>query len=320
MRPNSLSSLGKTVVYVPPCKSSTAKSYREAVCWHIALAKETIRIEICLGGDGLDLARMEESGSAKASSGSMGNTKALWTHNAPKATAKAPRQPTRVTLPHLLGPFLVPRTFSHREGGADRRWCKLASSRTPLTEIGRGGRMAQTVGRNIAGPLLFLNLIMYIIVVGLASWNLNKFINGMTNYPGVAGNGATFYFQIFAILAGVIGIVSKLAGGNHIRAWRNDSLAAAASSSLIAWAITALAFGLACKEIATGGHRGWRLRALEAFIIILTFTQLVYVLILHAGIFSSKYGPGYRDSDYVIGTGTGTAAGVDPALKGTARV
>ena len=132
--------------------------------------------------------------------------------------------------------------------------------------------MAQMVGRNLAAPLLFLNLIMYIIVVGFASWNLNHFINGQTNYPGnnnlrriiliiimiikiimrslmhgflsgVAGNGATFYFLIFAILAGVLGVVSKLAGGNHIRSWRSDSLAAAAASATVAWAVTMLAFG-----------------------------------------------------------------------------
>ncbi|KAF4363124.1 hypothetical protein G4B88_026728, partial [Cannabis sativa] len=101
---------------------------------------------------------------------------------------------------------------------------------------------------------------------------------------------------------GVVGIVSKFAGGNHIRAWRNDSLAAAGASSLIAWALTALAFGLACKQINVGGHRGWRLRVLEAFIIILAFTELLYVLLLHAGVFSSKYGPGYRDTDYASGS------------------
>ncbi|EXC58967.1 hypothetical protein L484_000734 [Morus notabilis] len=143
--------------------------------------------------------------------------------------------------------------------------------------------MAQTVGRNIAAPLLFLNLIMYFIVVGFASWCLNRFINGQTNHPS----------------------------GNHIRAWRNDSLAAAAALSLIAWAITALAFGFACKQINIGGHRGWRLRVLEAFVIILTFTQLMYVLLLHAGTFSSKYGPGYRDTDYGI-----RERGEDPGLKG----
>nr|BAK08343.1 predicted protein [Hordeum vulgare subsp. vulgare] len=58
------------------------------------------------------------------------------------------------------------------------------------------------VGRNMVAPLLVLNLIMYVIVIGFASWNLNHFINGLTNRPGVGGNGATFYFLVFAILAG----------------------------------------------------------------------------------------------------------------------
>lgn len=172
--------------------------------------------------------------------------------------------------------------------------------------------MAQTVGRNIAAPLLFLNLIMYFIVLGFASWCLNHFINGQTNHPSFGGNGATTFFLNFAILAAVLGIASKFAGGNHIRAWRNDSLGAAAASALIAWAITTLAFGFACKQINIGGHRGWRLRVLEAFVIILTFTQLVYVLMLHAGMFSSKYGPGYRDPDYAV-----RERGLeDPGLKG----
>lgn len=68
---------------------------------------------------------------------------------------------------------------------------------------------------------------------------------------------------------------------------------------------------LACKEINVGGHRGWRLRALEGLIIVLMFTQLLYVLLIHAGMFSTKYGPGYRDTDYGMGAG-----GVDPGHKG----
>ncbi|KAM7253400.1 hypothetical protein ACFE04_008796 [Oxalis oulophora] len=177
--------------------------------------------------------------------------------------------------------------------------------------------MAQTVGRNIAAPLLFLNLIMYLIVIGFASWAVNRFVDGQTNHPSLGGNGATHFFLTFALLASVVGVISKFAGANHIRAWRSDSLAAAASSSLIAWALTALAFGFACKEINIGGWRGWRLRVVEAFIIILTFTQLLYVLLIHAGMYSSKYGPGYRDMDYA-GTGAGGMAGGDPAYKGTA--
>ncbi|KAL4561172.1 hypothetical protein LXL04_033335 [Taraxacum kok-saghyz] len=162
--------------------------------------------------------------------------------------------------------------------------------------------MAQTVGRNIAAPLLFLNLVMYCITLGFSSWCLNKFINGQSYHPSFGGNGATEFFLEFAILASVLGIVSKFAGGNHLRAWRNDSLAAAGSSSLVAWAVTVLAFGLACKEINVGGHRGWRLRVVEAFIMILTVTELLYVLLLHAGLYSSRYGPGYRDTDYGMGT------------------
>jgi hypothetical protein len=39
------------------------------------------------------------------------------------------------------------------------------------------------VGRTIAAPLLFINLLMYLLVVGFASWCLNRFINGQTNHP-----------------------------------------------------------------------------------------------------------------------------------------
>lgn len=58
---------------------------------------------------------------------------------------------------------------------------------------------------------------------------------------------------------------------------------------------------LAWKEIVLGGHRGWRLRIVEAFVIILGFTELLYVMLVHAGLYSSRYGPGYRDTDYGVG-------------------
>lgn len=169
-----------------------------------------------------------------------------------------------------------------------------------------------TVGRTVAAPLLFLNLVMYFIVLGFASWCLNRYINGQANHPSFGGNAATGIFLMYAMLAAVLGIVAKFAGGCHIRAWRNDSLAAAGASSLVAWAVTVLAFGLACKEIKLGGYRGWRLKVLEAFIIILTFTELLYLLLIHAGMISSRYGPGYRDTGYGNG-----APGTDPAHKRT---
>ncbi|KAG5560483.1 hypothetical protein RHGRI_003710 [Rhododendron griersonianum] len=98
------------------------------------------------------------------------------------------------------------------------------------------------VGRTVAAPLLFLNFVLYIIVLGFASWCVNRF---------------------------------------------------------------------ACKEITLKGHRGWRLKVVEALIIILTLTELLYLLLIHAGMMSSRYGPGYRDNR---DTGYGTGGhGTDPA-------
>ncbi|EOY04229.1 AWPM-19-like family protein, putative [Theobroma cacao] len=98
---------------------------------------------------------------------------------------------------------------------------------------------------------------------------------------------------IFALIAGVIGACSVLDGVVHYLSWRSDSLAAAASLAIISWAVTALAFGLVCKEIILGGHRGKRLQTLEAFITISLASQLLYVVLLHVGMFNSRYGPGY---------------------------
>jgi len=78
----------------------------------------------------------------------------------------------------------------------------------------------------------------------LSGYGVNSFVWLIKKkLPGFGGNGATGYFLTFAILACVVGMVSKFVGGAHIRAWRGDSLAAAGSASLVAWAITALAFG-----------------------------------------------------------------------------
>ncbi|KAL9675114.1 hypothetical protein QQ045_003315 [Rhodiola kirilowii] len=60
-----------------------------------------------------------------------------------------------------------------------------------------------------------------------------------SQFYGFGGNDATMFFLIFALLDGVVGVASKIVVGNHIRAWRNDSLSAAASSALFDWAITA---------------------------------------------------------------------------------
>ncbi|XP_058002385.1 membrane protein PM19L-like [Hevea brasiliensis] len=132
-----------------------------------------------------------------------------------------------------------------------------------------------TAGRNIAAPLLFINFILYVIALGFASWCLNRYINGKTYHPSFGGNGATVFFLTFAMLASVLGIVSKFAGGTHIRAWGNDGLAAAGSLAFGYKSLSLLIFRLACKQINLGGHRRWRLRVVEAFIIILTPSSVI---------------------------------------------
>lgn len=57
------------------------------------------------------------------------------------------------------------------------------------------------------------------------------------------GNWATGFFVVFSLLAGVIGIASGLVGFSHIRHWNYYSLQPAATTGLLAWALTVLAMG-----------------------------------------------------------------------------
>ncbi|KAF5749913.1 hypothetical protein HS088_TW03G00240 [Tripterygium wilfordii] len=149
-------------------------------------------------------------------------------------------------------------------------------------------------GRDFMGLLLAVNLVVYLIILGLAGWSHDKYIDGEQNHPHLGGNTSTNFVLLFALIAGVTGACSVITGIMHLHAWRSDSLAGASSLGIISWALTTLAFGLVCKEIILGGHRGKRLQTLEAFIIIAMASQLLYVGVLHAGMFYSRYGPYYR--------------------------
>ncbi|KAF5810771.1 hypothetical protein HanXRQr2_Chr04g0173541 [Helianthus annuus] len=75
------------------------------------------------------------------------------------------------------------------------------------------------------------------------------------------GNWATRFFVTFTLIVGVVGIASILVGFDYYRALE--------SPSKFAW-----------KEIELEG-RNVRLRTMEAFTIILSVTQLVYVAALY---------------------------------------
>ncbi|KAL0363530.1 UNVERIFIED_CONTAM: Ribosome maturation factor RimM [Sesamum calycinum] len=154
-------------------------------------------------------------------------------------------------------------------------------------------RMAGEQLKPVAGLLLILNFCMYTIILGIGGWAMNRAINhGFVIGPGFElpahfspiyfpmGNAATGFFVVYALIAGVVGVASAISGLNHIRYWDVDSLPAAASAATIAWTLTLLAMGFAWKEIELH-FRNARLRTMEAFIIILSATQLLYLAAIH---------------------------------------
>ncbi|KAK9153209.1 hypothetical protein Sjap_000689 [Stephania japonica] len=145
----------------------------------------------------------------------------------------------------------------------------------------------------VATLLLTLNFCMYVIVASIGGWALNRAIDhgfiidtdlrlpahfSPIYFP--IGNAATGFFVVFSLIASVVGAASSLAGLHHIRTWHHGSLPSAASAALIAWALTLLSMGLACKEIHYG-LRNAKLRTMEAFSIILSATQFLYILAIH---------------------------------------
>ncbi|WVZ98445.1 hypothetical protein U9M48_043888 [Paspalum notatum var. saurae] len=151
--------------------------------------------------------------------------------------------------------------------------------------------------RSMASALLFLNLIMYVVVAIIAGWAINYSIDESENslegvsppvrlfpiyFPMAMGNLATGFFVIFALVTGVVGIATSLTGLRDVSEGLPANMMSAASSALVAWTLTLLAMGLACKEISVS-WRSASLRTLEAFTIILAGTQLLCATSLHAG-------------------------------------
>ncbi|XP_057466296.1 membrane protein PM19L-like [Actinidia eriantha] len=147
--------------------------------------------------------------------------------------------------------------------------------------------------KSVASLLLFLNFCMFVVVLGIGGWAMNRAIDhGFIIGPGFdlpahfspiyfpMGNAATGFFVFFALIAGVVGVASVISGFNHVRSWNIDSLPSAASAAAIAWSLTLLAMGFACKEIELE-IRNAKLRTMEAFLIILSVTQLLYIVAIH---------------------------------------
>ncbi|KAL1569798.1 hypothetical protein AAHA92_01232 [Salvia divinorum] len=119
--------------------------------------------------------------------------------------------------------------------------------------------MAYGGGRRLMGPLVVVNAVVCVILVGLSAWSLDKYIDGNQNHPYLGGNPSTIFLLVYALIAGVMCSCSLILGFAHLRLWTDLTLAVATTSAIFSSALTALAFGLVCKQIAMGGHRGQRL-------------------------------------------------------------
>ncbi|KAI7754843.1 hypothetical protein M8C21_020846 [Ambrosia artemisiifolia] len=153
--------------------------------------------------------------------------------------------------------------------------------------------MAANDMRSVATLLMVLNFAMYVTLLGLSGWAMNRaidhgfFIGPELKLPAhfspiyfPMGNAATGFFVTFALIAGVVGVASTISGFDFIRTWNMDNRSGAVSSAVIAWTLTVLAMGFAWKEINLEG-RNATLRTMEAFSIILSVTQFLYTVVLY---------------------------------------
>ncbi|KAF8391133.1 hypothetical protein HHK36_023434 [Tetracentron sinense] len=144
--------------------------------------------------------------------------------------------------------------------------------------------------RSVAYLFSYLNLCMYLIVSVFGGWAINRAIDhGFIIGTGLElsvhispivfpmGNAATGVFVLLALIAGVVGAASAIGGILPVRTWNANSLLSAA---IIAWALTLLAMGFACKEIELE-VRNVCLRTMEGFLIILSATQFLYIIVIY---------------------------------------
>nr|GEV86577.1 membrane protein PM19L-like [Tanacetum cinerariifolium] len=127
--------------------------------------------------------------------------------------------------------------------------------------------MAANDMRSVASLLMILNFAMYVTLLGLGGWAMNRAIDrGFIIGPGLElpahfspmyfpmGNAATGFFVTFSLIAGVAGAASAIAGFDFIRSWNSEGRPGAASAAVIAWALTLLSMGFAWKEIELDGR------------------------------------------------------------------
>ncbi|KAI4304105.1 hypothetical protein MLD38_039661 [Melastoma candidum] len=152
--------------------------------------------------------------------------------------------------------------------------------------------MASGASRSTAFGLLFINLLLYLVITGIAAWVINHGIEWSHETAHLSptarlfpiyfpiGNMATGFFVVFSLISGVIGMITSTTGIHNITQISAMNPYTVAGSSLVALSLTLLSLGLACKEIHLG-HTEENLRILEVTTIIVSVTQLLCTGAIH---------------------------------------
>ncbi|KAH7279098.1 hypothetical protein KP509_37G004900 [Ceratopteris richardii] len=150
--------------------------------------------------------------------------------------------------------------------------------------------MAFVLRRIFVAPLLIINFTLYFIIAAVAGWALDTAID--QGWEAVSYDPATYYFVLFSLLAGVLGLGSKFSAAHHLTTWHHHSLASSSSVSYVSWLVTVLAMGLALKQISLGGFLRGEVVFLEALVIIVAITHLSYLLGLGVCVYRGEYAGG----------------------------
>jgi ABC-type Mn2+/Zn2+ transport system permease subunit len=73
------------------------------------------------------------------------------------------------------------------------------------------------------------------------------------------GNAVTNTLLIIALIASVVGMTASFVGTHYLWLWRTKTLDTIAAILLIAWLLTLLVMGIACKDIHTSSYHNKRL-------------------------------------------------------------
>ncbi|KAH7441388.1 hypothetical protein KP509_03G035800 [Ceratopteris richardii] len=127
--------------------------------------------------------------------------------------------------------------------------------------------------------LLLVNFILYVAIAVTAGWALNAAIDH--GWEVLSYNKATYYFVMFSLLSGVVGVGSGLAAVHNHCQRHFHTFASSVAVSFLSWLLTLVAMGLAWKQIGLGGFLSTHMVFLEAVVITAAITHAIYLLGIH---------------------------------------